>query len=247
MVDMQKSSTGPNKMAAPSLSVILPVYNEAEAISRVVDRLSHELESSRGPWTWSSYQIIAVDDGSTDGSKELLTNDSRLTVLETGGRKGYGAALKIGFAHAQSDLIAFLDMDQTYDPRDLTKLVRAQAASDADLVCGSRLNTLNGMPAVRMLGNHFFTALTRLFFATSVTDVATGYRVFPRRMTGAALQIPADDLSFAFAFTLTALKKRCRMVEVPIAYHERLGASKLSVVNDGARFLKLVISSYMGN
>ncbi len=139
-----------------SLSVVIPVYNEIEAIPFVIDELAAALAQSDLSCLFAHTEVIVVDDGSDDGSAELLRHDPRVRLLQTGGRKGYGAALKLGFSESASDLIAFLDMDRTYDASDLLSLVREQIRMNADLVSGCRLKSANGMPFVRRIGNHFW-------------------------------------------------------------------------------------------
>jgi hypothetical protein len=155
--------------------------------------------------------------------------------------RGYGAALKTGFAAASFDLVGFLDADATYPPEEFPALCRALAERQADLVIGSRmLGADSEMPAVRRIGNRFFAGLLSLVGRSVVTDSASGMRVFRREALGVLSPLP-DGLNLTPVMSTRAMHERIVTVEVPISYRERVGRSKLSVTRDGLRFLKTII------
>lgn len=218
----------------------MPCHNEAAAIPDVIRRVKACLEEMVRAGTIGQSQILVVDDGSTDGSFQLLRKCSGVEVLRLEGRAGYGGALKAGFRAVRGDWIAFLDLDDTYDPKDLPQLL--EFVSTSDVVMGERFSSGVGMPIVRRLGNNFFSALIRSLFGQPIRDACTGFRVFHRRHRDAICALPEDSLNFCLAMTIWMLRSECSWQEVAIAYHMRKGSSKLSVVQDGLRFLWIILS-----
>jgi glycosyltransferase involved in cell wall biosynthesis len=182
-----------------------------------------------------------VNDASSDGTAALLARYGWVDTLHLEARAGYGAALKAGFQASRGDWIAFFDLDGTYDPRDVEKLL--DAYEENCLVLGERLSAGLGMPRARAVGNTLFTWLVGALYQQSVKDVCSGCRIFSRQWLPEILAIPNNGLDYALAITLWALRKRIPIREIPIRYHERTGESKLSVVSDGNRFLWTILRS----
>ncbi len=224
----------------PGLSICIPVFNEKHAISDTLNRCL-ALESSLKAAGVGDMEIIAVDDGSEDGSAEEIAAHPRVRLIRHPVNRGYGAALKTGFAAASHELIGFLDGDATYPPEQFPDLCREIIEDRADLVIGSRLaGGESSMPAIRRIGNHFFAGLLSLVGRTSVTDSASGMRVF-RRSTLELLSPLPDGLNLTPVMSTRAVHERIRVVERPIPYRERVGDSKLSVAGDGLRFLRTIV------
>jgi hypothetical protein len=155
--------------------------------------------------------------------------------------RGYGAALKTGFAAASHELIGFLDGDATYPPEQFPDLCKEILEDRADLVIGSRLAGRDTeMPVIRRIGNRFFAGLLSLVGRASVTDSASGMRVV-RRSTLELLSPLPDGLNLTPVMSTRAVHERVRVIELPIPYRERVGESKLSVAGDGWRFLRTII------
>jgi hypothetical protein len=188
------------------------------------------------------YEVIAVDDGSRDRTPEIIGSIAGVSLVQHRTNRGYGAALKTGFAAAKYDLIGFLDADGTYPPEHLPSLCHA-ALSGADIVVGSRMaGAETQMPLVRRLGNAFFASLLTLIGRSPVTDSASGMRVFRRSILDLVSPLP-DGLNLTPVMSTRAVHERITVTEVPIPYHERVGPSKLSVTKDGVRFLATMVSS----
>jgi len=221
------------------LSVIIPAYNEEGGIAAILDRVLSiqpglQAIGVEGP------EIIVVDDGSRDRTAEIVQGYQDVHLIRHTKNRGYGGALKTGFYNATGNLLAFLDADGTYPPEHFPELCR-QALNGADLVIGSRMAGANSeMPAVRRLGNILFATLVTLIGAQRVSDSASGMRVFRREILDRLYPLP-DGLNFTPVMSTRAIHENLRMVEVPIPYSERVGRSKLSVVNDGVRFLNSII------
>jgi glycosyltransferase involved in cell wall biosynthesis len=222
------------------LSIIVPAYNEADGIARVIERvlsIAPELEAVgvRG------FELIVVDDGSHDTTAEVVAAYPAVRLIRHLVNRGYGAALKTGFRHATGNLLAFLDADGTYPPEWLPQLCAAAIERDVDLVVGSRMSGRESrMPWIRCLGNSFFALLLRLISNAHISDSASGMRVIRREALPKLYPLP-DGLNFTPVMSTRALHENLKVVEVAIPYEERVGRSKLSVVHDGQRFLKSII------
>mgnify|MGYP000022014989 CR=1 FL=1 len=227
-------------VTAATLSVVVPAYNEENAIDAIVERLLAQREPLRAVGV-GTYEIIVVDDGSRDCTAERVASHEGVRLVRHARNQGYGAALKTGFAAASGEWLAFLDADGTYPAEELPALYTAARDGGADLVVGSRMmGTTSGMPLVRRVGNGIFAALLTLVSGRRVSDSASGMRVF-RRSTLPALYPLPDGLNFTPVMSVRALYEGLRVVETPIVYEERVGQSKLSVAKDGLRFLRSIV------
>ncbi len=238
------STVAPRAEAAPALglSICIPVYNEEGAIAETLRRcltLGAALQKVGVP----TFEIIAVDDGSKDTSAEIVASHPGVRLIRHEHNKGYGAALKTGFAAARYSLIGFLDADATYPPEHFPRLCAAVLEDDADIAIGSRLaGAETEMPAVRRLGNTFFAGLLTLIGRETVTDSASGMRVLRREALDLLMPLP-DGLNLTPVMSTRALHEGVKVMELPIPYKERVGESKLSVTKDGLRFLKTMVST----
>ncbi len=237
-----------------SLTVVLPCHNEAGAVAPVLDRLA----SFETAWNTAGIhltEIIVVDDGSTDSTRDAVdgwqkSNAGRhglvLTIISNRSRKGYGAALKSGIAASSSDFIAFYDVDGTYDPALIPKMLNMMVSHQASMVCGDRLSECEHMPMTREIGNRLFVGTINLLFRTRVFDSCTGMRVFSKDLRDffSSSALP-DGLDYSLAMTLTFLRTGHRLVEIPIPYARRIGRSKLRVLTDGPRFFIRIVGSWI--
>ena len=228
-------------MTARVLSIVIPALNEEAAIGAIVRRCLDARPALVRDCGLEAVEVVVVSDGSSDRTEAIALEAPDVTVIAFDRNRGYGAAIQCGFAHARGDLLAFIDADGTCDPRDLVGLCRALDAQDAAIALGSRMGRGNEMPLVRRIGNTAFAWLLGVLSKQRVHDTASGMRVLRRGAYEALLPLPTG-MNFTPAMSARALLEgRCRLVEVPIAYAERVGASKLKVVSDGLRFLRSIL------
>ncbi len=199
------------------LSVIIPVFNERATVLEVLDRVAAiDMEA----------EVIVVDDGSTDGTRELLAERARatdpmITLVEHASNRGKGAALTTGVRRATGEYVIAQDADLEYDPADYAKLLAVVDARRATAVYGSRF----GGPRPRMslrhvVGNRLLTGFTNLLYGSSLTDMETCYKLV-RRSLFEELGITCNRFDVEPEITAKLLKTGVTIHEVPISYTGR--------------------------
>jgi glycosyltransferase involved in cell wall biosynthesis len=222
-----------------TLSVIIPAFNEESGITRIIERvlaIREPLERAG-----ALLELIVVDDGSRDRTKAQVALYPDVRLIRHAVNRGYGAAIKTGFRQASGQYLAFLDADGTYPPESLPEMFRTAVQQRADLVIGSRMSGARSeMPPTRRVGNLAFAALLSLIGNVSVRDTTSGMRVLRRDVLPLLYPLP-DGLQFTPAMSTRAIHENLHIVEFPIAYAERVGRSKLSVVHDGFQFTNAIV------
>lgn len=225
------------------LSVVIPAYNEEKGIIEIMERVLTIRDSLKAAGV-EDMELLVVNDGSHDHTAEaanqVACKHDCVRIISHSRNRGYGAALKTGFAQARGELVGFLDADGTYPPEYFPQLCR-EALNGAELVIGSRMaGAESRMPLTRRVGNVIFATLLSLLGWQHVTDSASGMRVF-RKETLARLSPLPDGLNLTPVMSTRAVHEGVRMVEVAIPYSERVGRSKLSVLRDGRIFLTSMV------
>jgi glycosyltransferase involved in cell wall biosynthesis len=225
---------------SPVLTVVIPALNEEESIGSTIRRCLDARQEICRTGGVRDVQVIVVSDGSTDRTadiaRELAATEPSVTVIVFEKNRGYGAAIKEGFERGTGDLVGFLDADGTCDPRYFGDLCRVIQEEQAAVALGSRMQPGNQMPRVRRLGNTLYAILLGSLSGQAVTDTASGMRVLRRASLSDLYPLP-DGLHFTPAMSARAVMSGQRIVEIPMAYAERIGESKLRVLRDGVRFL----------
>lgn len=200
----------------PCLSVVIPCYNEEATIQALINLVL------ASPWV---AEVIVVDDGSKDRSREILAtvNDPKVRVVLHEVNKGKGAALRTGFQHANSEFVIVQDADLEYDPSEYPLVLEPLLDDRADVVFGSRF--LSGRPHRVLyfwhsLGNKFLTLMSNMFTDLNLTDMETCYKCF-RREVIQSITIEEDRFGFEPEITAKLAKLRIRIFEVGISYSGR--------------------------
>ena len=198
------------------VSVIIPAYNEQSTISEIIQRVrAVELHD----------EIIVVDDGSSDGTREILQKlpaADDLSVIYHEQNCGKGAAVRTGIQRASGDIILIQDADLEYDPREYPALLQPILEGRAKVVYGSRFlgGPRKAMFFSHMLGNKVLTLITNLLYDTILSDMETGYKVF-RAEVVKGMPLRARRFEFEPEITARVLRKGIRIYEVPISYNGR--------------------------
>ena len=197
------------------LSIIIPAFNEAAFLPEVIRRVVE---------TPYDKEIIIVDDGSTDGTREYLKGlvSEGIKVIVHEKNMGKGAAMRTGIAVASGDVVIVQDADLEYDPKDYPVLLEPIMQGKADVVYGSRF--LGGPHRVlffwHSVGNSLITLISNMFTDLNLTDMETGYKAF-RKKVFEAITIESNRFGFEPEITAKVAKKGFRIYEVPISYSGR--------------------------
>jgi glycosyltransferase involved in cell wall biosynthesis len=231
-----------------NVSFVIPMYNEENAVTPVLDKVSESLSTLKESGKLNDFEIIVVDDGSSDNSVNMCqAHHTNPTILVHDINRGYGAALKTGFAHAQNEWISFLDMDATYNPHDFTHFFDEIESHGYQMIVGNRLSKTSGMPLIRSLGNNFFVFVTSTLFGVRIFDPCSGMRTFHSSFKNSFIELLPDTLDFALGMTLLLNRLKVSYKEIPINYDRRIGISKLSEFSDGLRFLRTILKIKFSN
>ena len=194
------------------LSVIIPAYNERDTIAEAIRRVQAVPLDK---------EIIVADDGSTDGTADIVAAIPDVALVRNEKNAGKGIAIRLALPHATGDVVIIQDADLEYDPKDYPAIVAPIERGEADMVYGSRF--LRGRPHMKLLNliaNKVFAWTATLLYGTRVTDEGTAYKAFRRELlTG--LDLRCKRFEFCPEVTARLLKRRARYAEVPIWYRAR--------------------------
>jgi glycosyltransferase involved in cell wall biosynthesis len=226
------------------LSIVIPALNEEEAIANTISRCLAARAEIAEAGGLRAVEVIMVNDGSTDRTSEIAHGFAEVKVIDFARNRGYGAAIKEGFREASGSLVGFLDADGTCDPRYFAPMCRIAMEDGADMVLGSRLGPDSKMPGIRRLGNRIYAFLLGVLCGQHVTDTASGMRVVRRSALDLLYPLP-DGLHFTPSMSARALFNGLHVVEIPVRYEERVGTSKLRVLQDGVQFLRTIFADVL--
>ncbi len=221
------------------LSIVIPCFNEKEFVKELVDRVRNTSIVNK--------EIILIDDGSTDGTKDIIKNEIEQKVTKViyhDRNLGKGAALRSGFKEACGDIVIVQDADLEYDPQEYKRLIKPILDGKADVVYGSRFVGSQEHRVLyfwHMMGNKFLTLLSNIFTNLNLTDVETCYKVFKKDILD---KISLQESGFEFDPEITAkvAKLKCRIYEVGISYSGRTYAQGKKIGwRDGLKTLAAII------
>lgn len=216
------------------VSVVLPVYNESEHLEAEVSRIRKALDSSD-----LSYEVLIVDDGSTDGSGDLAESLDGVRVLRFSTNRGSGSARKYGTMAARGDVIVWTDVDMTYPNDRIPELVAELQGYDQ--VVGARTSEEGTVKLFRRPAKWFIRRLASYLSRTPIPDLNSGFRAFRREVADQFLYLLPKGFSCVTTITMAFLSNGYSVKYVPIEYAQRSGASKFHWRKDTSRYLLQVI------
>lgn len=217
------------------LSIIVPVYNERGFIATAIELIKQ---------CGYPVQIVVVDDGSTDGTREILRPLEGITLIEHDRNRGKGAAVRSALTSVAGDVIIIQDADLEYDPRDYQKLLKPIIDGIADVVYGTRFGGGSAHRVLffwHMLGNKLLTLLSNMLTNLNLTDVETGYKAFTKDVAK-RLVIREDRFGFEPEFTARVAQMGARIFEVGISYSGRTYAEGKKITwKDGISAIRCIL------
>ena len=226
-----------------TLSVVIPVINEAETIGKVIKGVPKSELKKLG----YDYEVVVVNTKSTDGTPEIASKLGARVINED--RRGYGRAYMTGFKAAKGQYIVMMDGDYTYRTEDIPRLIKEMDRTKADMVLGSRFRgkmEKGAMPFANLIGNIFLTGLVDLLYLRFLTDTHSGIRLF-KKSTYNSLGMKCTGMDFASELLLRSMKNGLKIAEIPVNYRKRIaGKKKLKVIRDGLGHFKLIITFKFG-
>lgn len=213
------------------LTIIIPAYNEEKAIFPTLEKLLPYVQKN-------SWKVIVVNDGSTDGTKEILENLNFIKVINHKVNRGYGASLKSGLAEVSTVLVAFYDADGQHNPDELEKLWNSWI--DQDMIVGQRVKgshfSLSRAPGKWILGK------TANFLAgRKIPDLNSGLRIVKKNVIDKYVQLFPDGFSFSTTSTIAFLSDKKLVEYLPIQTSKRSGTSSVNQVKDGFNTVLLIV------
>jgi len=215
------------------ISVVLPAYNEAESVEWVIDKTREALDSGG-----YNYEILLVDDASTDNTAELA-EQKNVRVVRRARNQGSGAARKTGILEAKGEIIAMMDVDGSYDPADLPAML-AEIES-YDMINGVREQERGTLKFLRVPTKWLLKKLAEFLSGQKIPDLNTGMKVFRKSVIKRYFWAIPDGFSCVTSMTLALVTNGHRLGYVPIRYHKRIGKSKFHPIKDTAKYLQTIV------
>jgi glycosyltransferase involved in cell wall biosynthesis len=230
-ITADRQTEQPRRANADSVrtSVVLPAFNEGAALPHVLDELGEYLDSS--------YEVLVIDDGSTDDTTDVAERYP-VRLVRHGSNRGKGVAIRTGIAEAQGENVVIMDADATYPVPAIKEMV--ELLDDHDLVRGVRESEPESMPFVNRVGNWLFNKLLTISHGLEGADQLTGLYAM-RRSEAVKLGTEARGFDIETEIGIKAKARGLREAEIPISYLPRVGEKKLSPWKDGLRILGRVI------
>jgi glycosyltransferase involved in cell wall biosynthesis len=223
---------------SPVVSIVIPAFNEERSIGNVIEDTTEVMDS-----LGMAYEIIVVDDGSTDSTKRIATG-YKATVLSYEKNCGKGCAERKGFEQAQGDIIVTIDADGAHRPKEISNLI-TPLFNGTDITAGSRFLGRGEYKTskLNLLGNLLFNMSIMLMTGKYVTDSQTGFRAFKKEALR-KLNLESDGYDIETEITVKSLKNGFAFKEEPITVNRRkYSASKLRILSDGAKIFKVMLKA----
>lgn len=212
----KKTPTAPGPLTDPLITLIVPICNEVKLIGEVLRRV-RMLPFRK--------ELILVDDGSTDGTGDLLDRDEAAkadtVVLHHERNRGKGAAIRTGLGHVTGDIVLIQDADLEYQPEELPRLLEPILKGEASIVYGSRfMGSVEKMALPNRVANHLLAWLVSILYGQRITDEATAYKIFRREVID-SVELKCERFEFCPEVTAKVLRSGYRILELPVTFQAR--------------------------
>lgn len=222
------------------VSVVIPMYNEREAIGRELELITTTMQASG-----RSFEIIVVDDGSTDGSTEIVQAWEGVRLVRHLFNRGTGAARTTGLKEARGELVIMTDADGTYPNQDMPRLLNEMEQAQADMIIGARREEKGTLRWLRSPAKTFIRLLAMYLTHQHIPDLNSGLRAFRRDVARRYLRYLPTTHSWVSTITLAMLNNGHLVIWSPIDYYPRIGKSTFHPIRDTYNYLTLVVRAVM--
>jgi len=214
------------------LSIIVPVFNEEKAVKDTLVSIKKNMIQNKKP-----FEIIAVDDGSTDNSAKIIRKIKGIKLIQHDRNKGYGASLKTGILSSKGKWIFIMDADGTYPAKAIPKFL--DKTPEYDMIVGARKR--DNIPLLRRPAKWFLRNLANYLCSTKIPDLNSGMRIFKKDIAIRFMSLFPDGFSFTTTLTIASLTNNYSVLFIPIDYYKRRGKSSIHPIKDFLNFVNLVI------
>ncbi len=223
------------------ISIVVPCHNEEHSIVKTIKDLISVLSRMD-----LKFEIIVVNDASTDMSAEFLKNfQDPIRVITNEIQLGYGGTLKRGIPQSKYDMVLIIDADGTYPCESIPELFKVTVEGNYDMVVGARTKENAQIPKIRRLGKWVISRLANYLCERRIPDLNSGFRIMKKEIIEKYLHILPNGFSFTTTITLAMITNNYSVSYVPINYHKREGKSKIRPIKDTLNFILLIIRTIM--
>jgi len=219
-----------------NLTIIIPMYNEEDSVKKTISSIKETLSNCD-----IQYEIICVNDGSTDNTKNILNEIKNITAIHHKKNKGYGSSLKTGLRKAKYPSICITDADGTYPNEDIPKMYNYFIENSLDMLVGSRTGDNVVYPFIKKIPKYFIKKFASYISNHKIVDINSGLRIFNKEIAFKYFHLFPQGFSFTTTITMGMLCDEYEVDYIPINYYKRAGKSKIHPWKDTIGFFQLLI------